>query len=161
MTIDQFTGKWSVFSFIIFLLLQGCCAAYKPGIWDADTITLYSIDGNKQPGSPGYPGGAAELFHGWPVLGKANVDQVDDQKKLREALNRGIEGNDGMVAGCFIPRHGIRSVKGPHTTDYVICFECMQIEVHENGKVSQLLTTASPRKTFDDFFKKMNVPLAP
>ncbi len=161
MSIDRIKHSWKALSLVLLvLLMQGCGAAYKPGIWDADTITLYSLDGNVPLGSPDAPGAPVEKFHGWPVLGKVVVDKFDDQKKLRKALEAGIEGNKGMVAGCFIPRHGIRSLKGDRTVDLVICFECMSMQVHENGGVKQVLTTAKPQPVFDAYLTKMNIPLA-
>lgn len=160
MSLTSLCGLSYAAIFTMACLLQGCCARHTPAILDADTLTLYSLNGNIHPGTKEHPGNSAETFHDWVVLGKTDVDHLDDQKKLRKALESGIENNRGTVAGCFIPRHGIRAIKGTVITDYVICFECMQIQVHKEGKISSVLTTAQPQPVFDAYLKKKNVPLA-
>lgn len=143
----------------------GCHAKVNPvaNLEQATSITLYSIDGNHLPQDENAKRPAtAEKFHGYPVLGKVELTVAADRKTLLSELRRGIEGNNGMVAGCFIPRHALRATQPSGTIEYVICFECMQINVYENGKsVTNMLTTAAPQPAFDAVLKKAKIALAP
>src|SRR5262249_13241443 len=98
-------------------------------------------------------------FHGWKVLGKTAVKEKADRGKLVEALEKGIKENDGTVAACFNPRHGIRVAKGDKTIDLVICFECFSLEVWKGEERSSVLTTGSPQKAFDKVLTDAKVPL--
>lgn len=143
----------------------GCCTKMNPvaNLEQATSITLYSIDGNHYPQDEIARRPAnAEIFHGYPVLGKIELTDAADRKTLLSELRRGIEANEGTVAGCFIPRHALRATEASGTVDYVICFQCMQINVYENGKSgTNMLTTAAPQPAFDAILKKAKIALAP
>lgn len=84
-----------------------------------------------------------ELFHGYPVLGRAELTELRDRDAVLFMIEGGIEDSDGRVADCFKPRHGLSITKNGVTTDLVICFECHQIEVFEDGvEVPGHLTSA-------------------
>jgi hypothetical protein len=103
---------------------------------------------------------AVDDFHGYKVLGKTTVTDAAVRKKLVAALKKGVEDNDGAAAGCFNPRHGIRVTRDGKTADFVICFECLFVQVHVGGKLEKgLRTTDSPRDTFDGVLKDAKVPL--
>ncbi|HSI35099.1 MAG: hypothetical protein ACAI43_15995 [Phycisphaerae bacterium] len=100
-------------------------------------------------------------FHGWRVLGRTTV-KGGDKAAVLAALRAGISENDGMVAGCFNPRHGLRATVAGRTVDLVICFECMSMQVWEGGKVTaQALTTRTPQATLDRVLSAAKVELAP
>ena len=99
-------------------------------------------------------------FHGWKVLGRTTVKDADTRKKLVDALQKGVAENDGTVAACFNPRHGIRVTQGGKTADIVICFECFQASAYLGDKATKsFLVTASPQATFDGVLKDAKVPL--
>lgn len=143
----------------------GGCAKMSPiaELEQATSITLYSIDGNHHPQDENdKPPVTVEMFHGYPLLGKIELPDGAEREALLRELRRGIESNDGRVAGCFIPRHALRAVQAGGTADYVICFECNQVQVYENGKrVDGHLTTSQPQPAFDAVLKKAKIPLAP
>jgi len=120
----------------------------------ADTIELISL-------SPERLREAAPTdFHGWGVLGRTTI-KAGEKAAVLAALRAGIRGNDGMVAGCFNPRHGILATAGGRTVALVICFECMSLQVREDGKATvQALTTAAPQATFDRVLKAAGVKVA-
>jgi hypothetical protein len=102
----------------------------------------------------------ADAFHGWKVLGKTTVKDAEARKKLVVAFKKGVEANDGIAAACFNPRHGIRVTHEGKTTDFVICFECFQVQVFAGDKqIKGFLITASPQVTFDSVLKEAKVPL--
>jgi hypothetical protein len=114
----------------------------------AETFELYSLDPTVDPRSPGKA--SHENFHEWRVLGKTEVKEPADRKKLVDALRLGAEDNAGTVDGFFIPRHGLRLTSGKETVDLVICFQCLSIQVYVNGNMAKgFLTTGDPQKEFD------------
>jgi hypothetical protein len=94
------------------------------------------------------------------VLGKKEIKDDKERKKLLEALRLGVEDNFGMVAGCFIPRHGIRLKKEAETIDLVICFQCMSVEVFKGDKKQPgFLISDGPQKTFNAVLSAPGVKL--
>ena len=85
---------------------------------------------------------------------------VQARKTLLAALEKGAKDNDGTVARCFDPRHGIRVKAGDKTIDLVICFACYQTKVFTGDKLSgDYLTTDSPQPALNRVLKDANVPL--
>jgi hypothetical protein len=39
----------------------------------------------------------------------------------------------GSAASCFAPRHGLSASQGSDRVDFVICFECQQLEVYRSS----------------------------
>ena len=112
----------------------------------AETFELFALD----PRSSGKATPSTENFHEWRVLGKTEVKEPADRKKLVDALRLGAEDNAGTVDGFFIPRHGLRLTSGKETVDLVICFQCLSIQVYVNGNMAKgFLTTGDPQKEFD------------
>jgi hypothetical protein len=121
----------------------------------AGQIELYSLDPSRSDEKP------KDDFHGWKVLGKTTVKSADTLKTLVAALKKGVAENEGIVAGCFNPRHGIRVTHDGKTVDFVICFECYQVAVYVDGKREKgFLVTRSPQPAFDKVLKDVGVPLA-
>lgn len=119
----------------------------------ADKLTLISLEP-----SPGYKG--AKAFHGYEMLGQITVDKEKEREKLIGAFFKGISENKGLVAGCFIPRHGLRASHNGKTVEVVICFQCMSMLVYMDGKQAKsILTTSSPQPTFNALLIEAKVPL--
>jgi hypothetical protein len=118
----------------------------------ADQFELLSLNPRLQEGP------RERSFHGYLVLGKTVVRDAEDQKYIVSAFERGVAENGGVAAACFNPRHGIRANSGGRRVDFVICFECRQVQVF--GPVnSQFLISASPQQFFDQILRAANVPL--
>lgn len=101
------------------------------------------------------------VFHGYDILGRADITDVSDQRVLVRALASGVRASDGHTVGlCFNPRHGLRVEEGGHVIDFVICFECLQVHAHGFQLGDGFLITASPQPTFDDSLRRHQVPLA-
>jgi hypothetical protein len=129
----------------------------------ADEVTLLSLDPDSAYGR--IPEGTpkdAEQFHKSVVLGKTVVKDAAVQKALFDAFRAGVNDHDGSVAGCFIPRHGLRIKTGDRTVDLVICFECAQVAVYENDKAvgQNVLISRSPRAAFNTALRDAKVPPA-
>ena len=96
---------------------------------------------------------------GYPVLGEASI-RGEMRGLALQALFDGIDENDGTVAECFEPRHGIRVVHRGRTFSFVICFECLQIQIHESdGPGGAALVSESPRAVFNAILRARGVPL--
>jgi hypothetical protein len=126
----------------------------------AETFELYSLDPERKIGKDGKVIAVKDGFHGWQVLGKTEVKDEAQRKRLADALRLGAEDNFGMAANCFNPRHGLRLKGADHTVDLVICFECLQVEVFVDGERTKgFLTTDEPQKPFDAALKAASVKL--
>jgi hypothetical protein len=123
---------------------------------DADRFELFSL----YPSLRSPPGPAK--FDGHAILGSTVIQDRQTQADLSNALIAGIRSSDGTEAACFNPRHGIRVTTGEIVTDFVICFECQQVEVWRGGTcVADLPTTGSPAPVFDRVLEAAHVQLAP
>ena len=100
-------------------------------ITTANTVTLLSLypddlDENLPPDVLALP-----RFHGYPVLGQV-VATPDERRAILEAVTSGVARNYGDAAACFEPRHGLVIANGLRSGDFVICFQCWQMEIHES-----------------------------
>jgi hypothetical protein len=101
-------------------------------------------------------------YYGHEILGQTVVADVTMRDRLNEALQAGVRGSEGRVKSCFNPRHGIRVTHDGVTTDFVICFECRQVQVWRgNQQIAFFLVSDSPQTVFDEVLKSAGVPLAP
>lgn len=148
----------------LWLLVAACglpgCSRSEPGPVP-EQLTLYSIDGRDffPPERPPQTE-TDEKFHGHPVLGKVDLTTVADRRKLMQAYRNGVAESDGTKAACFWPRHGIRTVEEGVTTDYVICFECLHVHVHNSDTITYPAITDDPLPVFNEFLTEAGIPLA-
>jgi hypothetical protein len=119
----------------------------------AKTVELISLDPSPKERDP-------KGFHGWKVLGRTTLQNKATREKALAAIKKGVADSDGTVAGCFIPRHGIRAVNGKKTIDLVICFQCLSMQIWVDGeRKGSALTTKSPQPTLDKVLRAAKVPL--
>lgn len=108
-----------------------------------EAMTIYALHPNRH-SDEGKPTSAADSFHDYRILDRAEVTAADERSLLTSLVYRGINASDGTVAACFDPRHGIRAVKDSHSVDLVICYECLQIYMYGTLAVErQALYTTS------------------
>lgn len=98
------------------------------------------------------------VFHGYMVLGQTQVTAANTRKRLLDALYDVV--GAGVPNMCFNPRHGIRAIRGNKTVDLVICFECKQVEIYDEGGKRATTVAGSPLPVFDKVLTKAKVPLA-
>jgi hypothetical protein len=121
-----------------------------------DSMTLYSLDAEHELGLDEKPTG--ETFHNYPVLGKTDVADPKDHTAILVAIKKGIAQSDGKLINCFWPRHGVRLVQDGKTIEYVICFECSQLDEYRDGGRSHKTTTGSPAPLLDQHLESAGVP---
>ncbi|HEX3147873.1 MAG TPA: hypothetical protein VHR66_07295 [Gemmataceae bacterium] len=131
----------------------------EQAIWDkakailakADQVELYSIDPEYLPPEKRPKDG----FHGWAVLGKTALKDVDTRKKVL-AIAESIR--PGTGAKCFDPRHAIRATGDGKTVDILLCYECGWAYVFV-GDDSVHFTIAKGQEDLNAILKEAKVPL--
>jgi hypothetical protein len=117
---------------------------------EPDSFEILALDpmAREERGAADKPIPPDKDFHGFEILGHAPLNDAAARSELVELVLQGIQESDGTVAACFIPRHGIRAVKEGKVLDLVICYECLQVEIHfaeltEEGGRLGVLTSLS------------------
>ncbi|XAM01067.1 hypothetical protein OT109_06695 [Phycisphaeraceae bacterium D3-23] len=126
-----------------------------------DSVTLYAIDGPVMEGA-GFDLGNGpydpladytpdELFHDYPILGHVDLTGTPEGAHLARLIEQARDRPQGLIAGCFTPRHALRVVRGGVTVDYVVCFECDQFQWFV-GQPAQWAGTQYFHPTYRDAF---------
>lgn len=154
----------SSFTLLFLVALIGCGAGTSGDLNAPERLIIFSLDGRDPPdgGRRGeaVPPAVGE-FHGYPVLGRVEILDLDQRKQLIAALKEGIARHPAP-AKCFWPRHGIQAVENGKTFEYVICFQCSQFEEFLAGKrVRQATIDSGVQPEFDKPLTERRIPIAP
>jgi hypothetical protein len=142
---------------LVYLSAAGCSGnpsskTAKEILEGADRIELYSLDPE---------GDDRNEFHGWPVLGKAEIQNARTRKRVVDSFCKSLADAKELPAkNCFEPRHGIRATLNRETVDIVICFRCSQAEFIIGSGSNRELITNSAEGVFDVALREAGVPLA-
>ncbi len=157
----NFCCQITAFGMLLVSFSAGCSAkdqmpdAVKKALEAAEKIEFFSLN-PIQVEDEEFEG---EMFHHFEVLGKTTIAE-ETMQSLLEAFKKGVNDNDGTVAACFLPRHGIRVTFEEKVYDFVICFECMQVQWHiDDEKQEGFRTTKSPATQFNKILSDAEVPL--
>lgn len=120
----------------------------------SDRLILYSI----KPEGGTTPGLKQQLFHGYPIVGQTEIKD----KKISAALVAHFY--DGLAdkqpeAGCFMPRHAIKAIKGQRQVDLVICFGCGGVDIYSGKQSGHMTVNDRPLSFFNAVLNDANVPL--
>jgi hypothetical protein len=121
---------------------------------NSERVVLYSIEGEGE----AVPESTETSFHGFRILGKTELASAEQRQEILTALYLGIE-EGGSPALCFSPRHGISAHSGHSSIDFVICFECMQLDVF-GKRHCRVVIGESPRDKFNSVLTRSGVALA-
>jgi hypothetical protein len=156
-------GKSQSLIFLVLAgLLAGCSRHPLDSLASSQQFTLYSIDGRDfKEMEKGEPPKTDEQFHGYPVLGKVDITDAGQRRELTAALRDGMNRSDGTMMKCFWPRHAIRFVKDGETQDYVICFQCQQLELRSGSAKVVKAITKEPQAVLDKMLTDAGIKLAP
>lgn len=144
----------------ISIWLLGCSSnpqqSNEPGTIDPRTegaFTFHQIDGDSYPGDP-VPEGAVMMYH-WPILKSCSIESTEQRREMFKALDDGIaeagRSSSDLMPDCFNPRHAIRVDHEGVQTDWLICFQCRNYEIREDGRVvGGGALSNTPRKLFNE-----------
>ncbi len=127
----------------------------------AERLTVYALDPKSGPESWHSRPEVGGTFHGYRVLGAAEVGPGPERARLLEAFQDGLNRGPAGGAACFFPRHGLRAVVGGEPADYLICFECSWVHAYVSGAPSSLTISAAPQAAFNGCLEARGVPLPP
>jgi hypothetical protein len=134
--------------------LQGLPSPVAKALRDADSFELLSLD-------PQHGLQDAD-FHGYKILGRTQITDTATRQLLYDALQTGASWNSPFAMKCFDPRHAIRVRSKGIITDLLICFECLQVEVHSDAAPeTKFIVNRKPEPLFDQVLRDASVPLAP
>jgi len=128
----------------------------------ADEFTLLSLNP-----TPDFEHKATKTFHNHAILGQTKIKNGAPRDKLVTALADGIGAKELNIPGvinipadCFNPRHGIHAKQNDEAVDFLICFECGQIQANSNrGTNWSFLTTCKPAAAFNRALRNAGVRL--
>ncbi len=123
-----------------------------------ESMTLYSLDG----GDPVLPDEKAkgELFHQFSVLGKTKITSAADRRAILAVVQKGMDHDFGSEPHCFWPRHGLRLVQHGRHIDFVICFQCEQLDEYTDSSQSHKRTGNEASGLLNAQLQQAHVPLA-
>lgn len=126
---------------------------------DADELEIMALHPSPH-SEAGKPTDGVDDFHGYKILGRAAIGATAEQDEVIGHLYRGIIDSGGIVAACFNPRHGIRATRGKESVDFVICYECLSMQVRGPGDVTEnVLTTQEPGATLTEIWARHGVKI--
>jgi hypothetical protein len=126
-------------------------------------VTLYSLE----PWA-GYDEKTGARYH--KNLGRVVLDRTQAAKAiadLRSAITGGVQCSGFLwrrcirtAAPCFNPRHALDIVANGKNFYFLICYECRQVQIYENGRPLAGLTIAGSQKVLNGLLVAANVPVS-
>lgn len=99
-------------------------------------------------------------FHGYPILGVVTELSPREQERLASALRVSILANEGIVAACFVPAHGLRLELNGRQVEFLICFTCQSAYLYEGGDRTNFLLAPHGWAVFDDILTSHGIDVA-
>jgi hypothetical protein len=121
----------------------------------ASRVVLYSLDPAQRHDNAPHTN---TIFHGFGILGRAEITDQQERQALLRALAEGVRNNDGVVAACFRPRHALHIEHAGRRIDLTICFECFSVQTHGFNQGKGFMTSERPESTFDEALKRHRLP---
>jgi len=101
------------------------------------------------------------IFHGYEILGSAEITDVAKKRALLRALAQGVRNNDGSYATCFLPRYAIRMENNGRSIDFTISFLCHQVKAYGFEHSDWFVTSEFPKAAFDEAATTYHLPRLP
>ena len=104
-------------------------------------IALYSTN----PDSQAFHWWFSRWFHGYRIIGQISVTDPIQRRQVATVVRQAARTYIADTKCVFSPRHAVRLSSGAHTYDFLICFECLQMEVYsDDQRVADLSIGGSP-----------------
>jgi hypothetical protein len=124
-------------------------------------VILYSLDPGPRPDSPPPELGPEGGLNGFKILGKLSLTDPKQRSIAVDALNAAIRAADyRLMAACFVPRHAIRVTAGNKTFDFMICYQCRQIQLFEQGVSKAVIGIPDAPESLNKLLTEAKIPLA-
>ena len=117
------------------------------------STTLYSIEPAERLKS------GDKVLHGFKVLGQTNLDSKHAQLAAN-AFQKAVTNWDDVTYECFEPRHALRISSRSHTYDFLLCYQCHELDVYKDDKLLDNYGAAGSPKFLNSMLTEANVPLA-
>ena len=101
---------------------------------------------------------AKKHFHNYPIISEVELKLKSHRERLFDNLLRAIERSNGRRALCFLPRHGLRLIKGEEVLDLVICFQCDNADLY--GNEQSLIQLTGKSDVFNEVAKELKMTLS-
>jgi hypothetical protein len=98
-------------------------------------------------------------FHYYICLGQTALTG-DAAKVVITEFRKAIPEERGPMAMCFDPRHALSIVSNHHTYDFLLCFQCAQMEICEDEKEIANLSASGSADVLNGILKKAGIPLS-
>ncbi len=98
-----------------------------------------------------------ETFHGWKVIGSAELETRTDLDTIREFVKLRLR-EKVVFMNCFEPRHAIRATIKNRQLDLVICFECVEVQAWLDG--DQESFNISDSEPLNQILREHNIPIS-
>lgn len=148
---------------VSFCLAAGICSAAPPentlppaaaqALRAPGRVVLYSLE------PWDHPAAGEKTFHKVRILGRTELDGTRSAAAIAE-LEAAVAGWDGLRAACFDPRHALRVTAKGHTYDFLLCYDCHQLEVYRDNKDFASLGAAGSPQVLDELLSAAKVPLS-
>ena len=129
---------------------------HKSALRNAEVMELYSLSAVS--GGAGDKVKVVGHLHGHQVLGKTVITDPKQRERLAATLEKAVADSTGTEPACFFPRHAVRTVRDGKAYDFVICFQCIQVQVY-GGMLSPFpyLVDKSAEPLFDQMLTDAKV----
>lgn len=117
--------------------------------------TLYSLEPTQKPTA------GEKAFHNYKVLGQMNLDPKQAAtavKAFEDAIAHGMK--NGMSLCLISPRHALSVVADGHTYDFLLCFQCGQLEVLKDDKEIAFVNAGGTSEVLNNLLTAGKVPLS-
>ncbi len=118
----------------------------------SDRLMLHSLDPSKAPKDSRY-------FHWVRIIGKMNLDNkkaIEVVKIFKSAINN----NTGKALLCFNPRQNLQIKYNNHVYDFLICYECHQLQIYEDDKMIKGITIGGTDKAINEILASDHIPIS-
>jgi hypothetical protein len=114
---------------------------------------LYSLEPWEEAG----PG--ESTLHGFKIIGQLNLDR-DLEKAVAAHFKAAIATWDGTGAGCFDPRHALTVTSGGKTYDFLLCYECGELEIFSGKRMIADMRARGTGEALNAILSAHKVPLS-
>jgi hypothetical protein len=114
-------------------------------------VILYSLE-------PNAPRNQQPEFSGYRLLGKVELDPRRASQAIA-AFRLAAAEWDHAVGVCFNPRHALRVVSGGKIYDFLLCYQCHQMQIVGDGAFVTIGAAGSPA-VLNGLLEAENIPVS-